>query len=179
MAINDERSRAEVVLELKGLVRNGELTEEGVAMTRDLLLFVPSLPKIPRDLFLLLMGKNVSVAVEMVLIRDGMVYLAWRKDKFFTGWHVPGTYISPKETTLQSVQRCANREVFGIEITTAEVIGVVNHPDSPRFHDFCALTLCEFHGEINETETGRWFHEWPDDLIEIHRPYKEIIDRHR
>lgn len=173
-----EATTKEDLKEIGLLNKDGSLSEMGIRLLRGLLERVLPLPKIPKDLFLPIMGKVVPVAIEVVLIRDGEVYLTWRDDEFFRGWHVPGTYICPGEAFLQTAQRCADREMSGITILDGKVIDTVNHPDSPRFHDFSVITVCPFRGEP-EQQKGRWFLEWPEDLIEVHQPYKNSIDRYR
>ena len=168
-------------LVLGGLLSaEGNLTEKGIEMARALLAHVPPLPNIPRKLFPVLMPLTVSVAAELILLReDGSIFLTPREDEFWNGEHVPGSFISPGEKIAMTAQRIANRELGGdISITNAKVIGGVNHPDSPRFHDFSAVVLAKFEGEPDHGR-GKWFKEWPMNLIEVHRPFKRIVAPYR
>ena len=133
---------------------------------------IPPFPRIPGPLFLPTMGKVVPACVELVLIRNKRVLLTYRNDKFFTGYHTPGTYIAPGETWQQAAQRCSDKEI-NVKIISARPLMPVNHPDSPRFHDLSNLIHCEFEGE---PKAGKWFSECPIDLIEIHKPYWRYIE---
>lgn len=172
-------------LETHGLVANGEVSDEGWELFSKLLDHVgaypnltPGLPLSPHGIFRKFMSKVVASGIELLLIRNGKIFLTWREDNFFRGWHTPGSYIGPKEKTLeQTAQRIADREVPGITILKIEIVETVPHPESPRVYDISLLVLVEFEGEIRESERGRWFSEKPDDLLDAHEPYWPVIER--
>lgn len=136
---------------------------------------VPPLPRMPLEVFMVLMKKVVAAAVELVIIRNGRVLLTRREkgDPYFQGLHTPGTYMGVGETLVQSAQRCADREL-GVRILNARVIGGFTKPDNPRFHDFSALTLCEIEGDPRD---GEWYDTRPEDIIPVHRPFWNVIRR--
>lgn len=123
--------------------------------------------------FIPLKKMGVHCAIELVVIRNGKVLLTWRDDKFFTGWHTPGTYLEQEETWQDAAQRCANREIKA-RVDAIRVIDTHNHPDSPRFHDVCVLLLCKM---VGEPQTGQWFSECPADLIPVHQKYWPAIEK--
>lgn len=116
----------------------------------------------------------------MVLIHEGKIYLTYREDKYWKGHHIPGTYIGPRETLIDTCQRIADREVPEIKITGAQIIGAVSHPDSPRFHDASLVTAVDFEGEIQGPIKGNWFeiNNPPKDLIDVHQPFWPIIGKY-
>lgn len=122
--------------------------------------------------FIPLKKMGVHCAIELVVIRNGKVLLTWRDDKFFTGWHTPGTYLEQGETWQDAAQRCADREIKA-RVDVIRVLDAHNHPDSPRFHDVCILLLC---GMVGEPQTGQWFSEMPPDLIPVHQKYWPAIE---
>ncbi len=136
---------------------------------------VPPLPRMPLEVFMVLMKKVVAAAVELVIIRNGRVLLTRREkgDPYFQGLHTPGTYMGVGETLIETAQRCADREL-GVKILNARVIGGFSSTDSPRFHDFSALTLCEIEGDPRE---GEWHDTCPGDIIPVHRPFWDVIRR--
>lgn len=113
-----------------------------------------------------------SVAVELVIVRDGKVLLTWRDDKDFgKGWHTPGSYMETGEEWQDAAQRCADREIKA-KIRVINELKPMNHPKSPRFHDVSVLLLCEMEGE---PQNGKWFSECPPDLIEVHKKFWPVI----
>lgn len=176
---------AENFLETHGLTENGKVTNEGWNLFSKLLDRVgpypnltPGMPLSPYGIFEKFMSKVVASGIELLLIRNGKIFLTWREDNFFHGWHTPGSYIGPKEKTLEeTAQRIADREVPGIKIVGVKIVETIPHPDSPRVHDISLLTLVEFEGEIYESDGGRWFGEKPDELLDAHEPYWPTIER--
>lgn len=177
---------AENFLETHQLAVNGEVTDEGWELFSKLLDHVgaypnltPGLPVSPYGIFQKFMSKVVASGIELLLIRNGKIFLTWREDNFFRGWHTPGSYIGPKEKTLeQTAQRIADREVAGITILKAEIVETVPHPESPRVYDISLLVLVQFEGEIRESGGGRWFGEKPDELLDAHKSYWPTIARY-
>lgn len=171
-------------LETGGFVREGTVTDTGWELFSKFLDHVgaypnltPGLPMSPYDIFLKFMSKVVPSAIKLLIVRDGKVFLMWREDKFFRGWHTPGSYMAPGETLEQSAQRIMDREVPGIMVISARIVNAVVNRDSARFQDLSALTLVEFKGAMEETEKGRWFSEEPPELIDVHKPFWPTIAR--
>jgi len=173
-----------MLLEKFGLVdADGKVTLEGWQLFSELLDLFGPYPRFagifpsPFGIFEKFMSKVVPCAIKMILIIGDEVYFTYRHDKFWTGHHIPGSYQGPGETLVETCQRIADREVPGVKIISAEIISAVTHPDSPRFHDTCLLTVVTFEGEPKNEIKGKWFNitEPPADLIEVHQPYLPII----
>lgn len=165
------RKALEVVLSWVRRHPNGKTAKD---VFLQILRLLPPVPNVPgAEVFFELMRKMVPLSVELILVRDGMVYLTYRTDKFFTGWHLPGTYREPRRSLIEDMQRCATKELgSNVRITSALNVGFFEHPESPRFHDACILIRCEFEGEPHG---GQWFSECPPDLIEEHRVYWPVV----
>jgi ADP-ribose pyrophosphatase YjhB (NUDIX family) len=116
----------------------------------------------------------VPASVEIILVRDGQVYLTYRDDKFFTGWHTPGGYPRQRERYQDAVQRVAQREL-GCSVEIERELGFVDHVDTPRFHDISLLVLCRVTDK--EPQGGQWFAERPADLLEVHAMYWPYIEK--
>ena len=147
----------------------------------EVLRLLPPVPHVPgSEVFFELARKMVPNAVELILVRDGKVYLTYRADEFFIGWHLPGTYREPstpfiKVPLITDALRCAKKELGpNVMITSARKIGWEEHPESSRFHDAGILTFCEFMGE---PKGGQWFSECPSDLIPVHLKYWPTVER--
>lgn len=114
-------------------------------------------------------------SVEVVIVQDGQVYLTYRDDAHFTGHHFPGGYIfgyPDNEEFEDTANRVAQREL-GVTVEVVEVIGVVNHPKTERFHDVSVLLLCRVTG--GELRNGEWFSEFPPDLLTAQEMYPDYI----
>lgn len=171
----------QIFLQRNRLIEGGKMTDLGWEIFSDLLNFVgqlpcltPGFPKSPYDIFEKFMSKVVPVAVELVLIRQGKVFLTWREDNFFRGWHFPGGFISPRETLIKTCQRIADRETPGLSIISVDVLDIVNNTDDPRFHCVSLIVKAQTFDEP-QSDHGCWFSEKPADLIEIHQPIWQKI----
>ena len=124
--------------------------------------------------FVPVMSKIVPVALELVIVKDRQVLLAWREDDGFhgTGWHAPGTYVGPGEDWQDTVQRCADREIKA-SVEFEREIGIFNMVDSPRFHGISVLVLCRIHGE---PQAGQWFERCPKDMLDVHKRFVLVIN---
>lgn len=137
------------------------------------------------DVFAIYMGKaKVSAAVEIILIYNQRLYLTFRADQYWTGWHFPGTYIGSQESFVEALNRCALREI-GIRVRIRGMIGTVNHPSSPRFHDIGCLFLCDPEDPDAVSHTFQGNPSWmapaaikEENLIAPHRPYLKMVLDH-
>lgn len=134
------------------------------------------------DVFAVYMAKaKTAASVELVLRHQGRVLLTFRNDRHWTGWHFPGTYIAQGEGFFGALNRCAQREL-GLDVQPKGLIGVVNHPHSPRFHDVSNLLLCDLAHPEALGHTLQTNPAWLDpadirekDLIPPHRPYLAMV----
>lgn len=148
------------------LDQNSQLNLDGV----DLLIRL--LEKLPREqwgaAFVPLKKMGVHVAADVLIVKDGKALLTWRSDPYFTGWHVPGSYLFQGEDWRNVALRCARNEL-GIAVELIRLLAVFNHPDSSRFHDVSVLLLCRPCTDPTKSERIRWFGECPPDIIPVHK----------
>lgn len=140
-------------------------------MLKALILPLPHLPTV--RIFTWAMGLAVPFGIEVVLVRDGKVFLSKRDFCGDVAYHTPGTYVAKDESFLQTAQRCADKEMK-IRVASARPISPpVNHPFHPRFHDVTVLFLCEFEGE---PQGGEWFGaaDFPQ-LLQVQQEYGQYI----
>lgn len=164
----------------KALLREGWLTDahdvtpSGVKALAAMLKCFPQYHKgMWGEAFIPLMSRCVPACVELVIRGPKGVLLPQRNDIFGKGPHTAGTYIGPGETIAQAAQRCADRELKVKLRIVDDTLKGFNHPDSPQFHDFSNLVLCEI--AEGEPQAGEWFSRCPPDLIEVHKPYWPVI----
>jgi ADP-ribose pyrophosphatase YjhB (NUDIX family) len=168
---------------LRGWRRNGVYTQQGLHQLAEL---VTDLPTVWGGkwgpLFTPFMGKVVPLATELVVIEGERVLLTHRRDKYFTGWHTPGSYTDPGEDWQKTCTRIAEREL-GCDVKFVRILHVFSNVDNPRFHDVTALALCRLVGKpqkgLNDPEAGTspaWFSEKPSGLIPVHDKYWPVIE---
>lgn len=171
-------------LEEHGLVVRSQVTDLGWEVISELLDRMGKYPNLtpgkqpsPHGIFEKVGGLMVPSCVELLLIREGKIYLTYRNDQYFKGYHVPGSYIAPRETFLETAKRIARRETIGVAVTGGMAVGLpFNHCNNPRFHDVAVLFLAEFDGNPPVgKDVGGWFDEKPDDLIDGHQEYWPTI----
>lgn len=74
-------------------------------------------------------GKVTRLVVEVVLIKDGKVALAFRDIEPYKGWwHTPGGTVYYKETIEDAVKRVA-REELGVEVKVVKSLGYWEIPE--------------------------------------------------
>ncbi len=134
---------------------------------------------LPREVFEAFCFNFITVAVEIALFREKNdtqeVFLTYREDPLFSGWHIPGSVIRPNESITETVQRVQDEE-FAMEISApvfhswhermkGEKVG-----DSVRGHEYGFLYTSELVGEARETETEKFFpvNAIPKDLLRVH-----------
>ena len=134
------------------------------------------------DIFAIYMRKaKTAAAVEAILHHRGKLLLTYRSDRYWHGWHFPGSYIGKGERFEDALNRCTQREL-GMSVRVKGMIGAVNHPNSVRFHDISNLFLCEPSDPQAVDHTFNNNPAWMDpetirveDLIPPHRPYLSMI----
>ena len=106
-------------------------------------------------------------AVEVLVEKDGRVFLVHRVDKHWNGWHIPGGYThSMAESIEDACNRVATRE-FGCPVRFKRVLHVYKWKPGEHPYGFptSIVCLCEPLGEIQETETARFFDHVPDGFL--------------
>lgn len=114
-------------------------------------------------------SKVPRLTVEVILRRDGEVYLTKRDIEPFKGqWHLPGGTVFFAESVEAAVRRVGKREL-GIEVKTMRPNGFIEYPshyqnglDTPVGLVF---EVDEFEGDLHtnkEAAEGGWFSKLPE-----------------
>ena len=129
-----------------------------------------------------LVQKLVSwAAVEVLLTRNGgKEFLLRHRNDDFTGWHIIGGYVRPKEGLLESCRRNAKKDAGVTDVSIISgVIAVQKWLDHPYGYPVSIVIPCAFSGEVEERDDLRFFSEIPKDIINgNHRRYLEIYQAH-
>ena len=128
-----------------------------------------------------------TVCAEVVVIKnrnkDAQIFLTYRDDKFFKGWHIPGRVCLPTEKISDTTQRVCKEE---IKMKTGKKIffNWFERPfgsgigKSPRGHEFSFVFLSELKGKVKEKTTEKFFSlkNLPKDLLLSQKPIiKELL----
>src|SRR3989344_6237253 len=80
---------------------------------------------VPSEIFDAWCGACIVTSIELSVLRNTTkhpeVLMIYRKDKFFHGWHVPGTIILPGDTEESAMARLLQREV-GVTVTPPQFV---------------------------------------------------------
>lgn len=158
---------ADCVAEITKQGQRGFSNEDWTAIA-DLIKIIPPVPGVPLPLFLPLMKLLVPAGVELLIVRERKILLVLREFMGETGYHLPGAFVAPGESFLDTARRCGKREL-GLDVLSVQPFGpTINQPHSPRFHDAQTLLVCQFSGEPN---SGEWFGR--EDFPKMLGVYKE------
>ncbi len=124
--------------------------------------------------FIPLKKMGVHAAVELAIIDKDKVFMTWREDEHFKGWHLPGTYLQQGEVLAEAVYRCAMREI-NVSVEAIRQLSTFNNTDNQRFHDVTILLHCALTHAY--PDKGQWFAEKPIELIYPQRKYWPYIYR--
>lgn len=134
--------------------------------TLDLLLKkCPPLPNIPSDVFVSIMSRNVPVTIELGLRRRNKICLVYRNDKFYRGWHFPGSFLKPGESIKHACRRIA-REELGVLVKNISFRCIFNETRDKRFHYVSLFFVGDAVGKIMK---GALFDSLPKDILVQHR----------
>ncbi len=155
-------------------MKSSGLTVKEIKTLEKLLKKLPALPNIPQELFILVMGKNVPVTIELIIVRGNKILLTPRNDAYYKGWHFPGSFLCPGEIFKDACERTALKET-NLKIQKSELISVINVPEGKRFHYASLIFLCSTRGEPSE---GEWFAKCPKNIIPQHKKIWLISKRY-
>lgn len=143
------------------------LTKAEIKTLARLLKRLPQIPHIPEKIFIPFMSKNVPITIELAFIQRKKALLIYRDDKYYTGWHFPGSFMSPRETFLTACQRTARVEV-GLKIKNSRLLSTrrVALYSSRRFK---CVSICFSYPTLEIPRRGAWFAKMPKDIIPEHR----------
>jgi ADP-ribose pyrophosphatase YjhB (NUDIX family) len=107
-----------------------------------------------------------TVGAELAIMRDGSqgpeVFLTYREDKFFKGWHLPGCTHLPTETIMETFERTVKKEI-GAKVSAPTSLGWFERPKGegsdkcPRGYELLIVFTAQVKGSRAETETERFF----------------------
>ncbi len=115
--------------------------------------------------------KFITVPIELcILDTESRVFLVYRKDREFDGYHLPGTVVNDWETVHDARLRLIQGEIkkdAGFDISYPESIGWLevrrgNRPDcNPTRHTAALLHITHVKGDVVPTE-GSGFYSFDD-----------------
>ncbi len=105
--------------------------------------------------------------VEIALMRNNAagereVFLTYRKDNYFDGWHIPGSVIRPGDSVQVVIDRVTKKELE-MEISTPTYLRWFEREKGigkdlcPRGQEISLLFSSELIGEPHEHEHGKFF----------------------
>lgn len=136
---------------------------------------------LPLDVFYAWQNVFASMCAEILLVREKdnklEVFLEYREDKFFKGWHIQGRIHMPPEKIEDTLNRVIRDEVQA-SVTTPEFFGWFEHPkgkeinESPRGHAFALVYIARPKEMPKENGTRKFFpiNEIPKDILPEHVP---------
>ena len=135
----------------------------------EVLKMLPPAPAIPgAEIFRELGLKTVAYFIDFAIIREGKVYLAYRDDKFYKGWHFPGFCRTPRTELFADCQKAIARELGdSIKIASLGRLHLEDRVNDPRAHHVSDLMLVGWsEGEpVAKEGKGQWFSEMPEDML--------------
>ena len=150
---------------------------------------------LPEEVFLFTSRVTPMVNVDLLIRNErGEVLLTWRGgDYYVPGWHVPGGIIRYKESLYARLEKVAWLEL-GATITYQKkplaVKEIIRSPERKnRGHFITFLFNCSLKSNPSEdllhisgdpvSGSWKWHSRCPDDIIPVHRMYKEIINENK
>jgi len=147
-----------------------ELTKKEEVRLIELLRKVPKFPNSPHAVFMELIKISPSVVVEVLLTNNGgkSIYLTYRRDEYFEGWHTPGGFLGFTENFTEGARRIAKKEI-GVDVKNIQIVGLLSYDEKvdPRSgHLIAVACLAE---PMGEPEGGRYFEGVPEErhLIQV------------
>ncbi len=103
----------------------------------------------PEMLFEAHCKNEIGIAIELCVLRkqkgEWQVLLIYRQDKFFKGWHMPGSLLMPGETIVQVFKRLSHDEI-GVAITKPKFV-TINEHFTRRGYEISLVHTCHLVGK--------------------------------
>ncbi|MFA6432640.1 MAG: NUDIX domain-containing protein [Candidatus Paceibacterota bacterium] len=128
-----------------------------------------------------------TIAAELAVMRnnDGVreIFLTYREDEFFKGWHIPGSIHLPNEKFEDTLDRVITSEMGMSSSTPYEFYRWFQYQpgngigESPRGDVITLMFVCEKPGNVEESDIAKFFPltEMPEDLLLIHIPIIQAL----
>ncbi|MBI2053860.1 MAG: NUDIX domain-containing protein [Candidatus Staskawiczbacteria bacterium] len=98
--------------------------------------------------------------------------LTFRNDKWWHGWHIPGSYIRIGESIQEACNRVAKNEVKINGVTGIQLIAIKKWQGSPYGgNPISTVIVCYPIGEVQESESVRFFSSIPTPIIKNHAEF--------
>ncbi|MEK7116782.1 MAG: NUDIX domain-containing protein [Patescibacteria group bacterium] len=122
-----------------------------------------------------------TVCAEVIVIKNKdknpEIFLTYRKDKFFKGWHIPGRVCIPTEKIGNTIERVCKEEIK-MPITKESFFDWFERPfgknigESPRGHEFSFVFTAELKGKKRENQIEKFFplNKLPKNLLPLQIP---------
>lgn len=149
---------------------------------------------LPLEAFYFVSQLTPLVNVDLLIKNKiGQTLLSWRHDSFHgPAWHIPGGIIRFKERIEDRIAKVAETEL-GCRVRSSSdpihVIGMINKKREIRGHFISLLYHCELEGKpdparefnslIPSAGEWAWHDKAPENLLNVHEPYRLFIDGKR
>jgi len=140
---------------------------------------------VPKEIFDVWCSNFTINTVELGVIRtnesgEKEIFLTYRKDAFFDGWHIPGSVILPGETVEDKIEKLIKSEFKEMNISKPSFFSwferVIGRDEGLRGQEMGLFFIADFFEGFNELESEKFFsfESIPYNLIEEH---KILIDQ--
>lgn len=141
---------------------------------------------LPQDVFNAWCVNFTVACVEIALTRDGAnereIFLTYRRDEFYDGWHIPGAVIQEGEEVEDVLKRVARDELEGARFAPKffswfEYLKGTEVGESARGNAISLVFSAEAPDTLRESELAKFFplSDVPGNLISEHVPVVEAI----
>jgi ADP-ribose pyrophosphatase YjhB (NUDIX family) len=120
---------------------------------------------LPEEIFNALNKLVPFAACEIAVVNKEGVLLTFRQDKFWKGWHFPGSIIRSGESFADVLKRTAKKEL-GSALKSFEFLLPMNYPKGARGHSISFVFLCRLKGKPRK---GKFFSKMPESIIKEHK----------
>jgi len=137
---------------------------------------IGSLGKMPLAIFNWVIKRIPLTAIEVALVHPNKngIFLTWRDDQHFKGWHFPGSFIFFRESWRKACQRIINKEISTtVQIKTIQLLTAFNFHTLKQDSRGHAISLLIFVFPENldlksiESEKGIFFEKLPKEIMQV------------
>jgi len=144
--------------------------------------------KVPLTVFNWIVSRIPTVNAEVALVHpDGdKIFLTWRDDAYFYGWHLPGSFVFFRKSWYETCQRVIKKEVSPeLRLERIKFVTTFNFrtvKQDPRGHANPTLFLAysDTAGENLlrrfRSEKGKFFGELPTEIMQVKVPEEVLRD---
>jgi ADP-ribose pyrophosphatase YjhB (NUDIX family) len=136
-----------------------------------------------KNLFYAWSENLTTVAIEVALLRkNGEIFLTYRDDKYFKGWHIPGSIMIPGDTVNDVLSRVMKNEI-NMPFSTPTFFNWFERTkgvNTQRGQNLALVFIVVAEGNIEENGVRKFFptNNPPKDLILSPIPILEKLNEH-